>query len=686
MPTLKIYIIKIGVNTLEILAPVGGREQLIAAVRSGADAVYLGTSAFNARRNAENFGAFELNSIVQYCHGRGVKVYVTVNTLVFDREQTALLDEIEIITKAGPDAVIVQDLGVASLWRECCPDMPIHASTQMTIHDLNGAAIAKQLGFTRIVPARELNLSEIRTIHNSGLEIECFVHGALCMCISGGCYLSAVLGGRSGNRGMCAQPCRLNFTAPSGRSYALSLKDMSYISHIKELQDAGVCSLKIEGRMKRPEYVAAAVTACRAALNGSEPDMEKLKAVFSRSGFTDGYLTGQRNLNMFGSRSLEDIKASSSVLSHLTGLYRTERASTAVNMQLVMSKNAPCQLTVTDGTVTTSCSGEPAQNTVSRPTDMQTARRYLSRTGGTPFYLNKLEISSPGNLTLPTSSLNSLRRNALEKLLTLRSVPIVRTFHRPEIKPQNIYRPKSTHIRLRFQTLEQFFDDENCEIVIPLKELVKNPELIKQLGSRLLCELPAMHFDSLDQQLSSLKSIGLKKLLGGNIGDFEIAKRHMLELHGGHGLNILNTRSLNEYAKLGLIDATLSFEMNMKSIEQLGGSISRGIIAYGHLPLMNMRVCPAQGKNGCGNCSGYPVLKDRKGVIFPLICYKKKYVTLLNSLPLDIMGKYIAPLDFLTLYFTLESKAECKQVLSRYLNRQKSSSHSTGGLYYRELK
>lgn len=671
---------------MEILAPVGGQEQLIAAVRSGADAVYLGTSSFNARRNAKNFGTLELDTAVKYCHGRGVKVYVTFNTLVFDREQNALLKEMEAIAKAGPDAVIVQDIGVAALWRECCPDMPLHASTQMTIYDLNGAAIAKRLGFTRIVPARELTLNELRTLRNCGLEIECFVHGALCICISGGCYLSSVLGGRSGNRGMCAQPCRLNFTAPDGHSHALSLKDMSYIKHIRQLKDAGVCSLKIEGRMKRPEYVAAAVTACRAALNGSDPDMDTLKAVFSRGGFTDGYLTNNRNRSMFGSRSTADIKASTNVLSSLAGLYRTERSNIAVNMRLTLKKNVPSRLTVTDGVFSTNCLCEPAQDTITRPTDLDTARRFLSRTGGTPFYLEQLEFDSPGDLTLSSSALTSLRRNALEKLLELRSTSLSRSFHKPKTLTKSIYHPNSTQIRLRFETLEQFFDDGKCEIVLPLHELIKKPEIIKSVGSRLLCELPALHFDSLDKPLSELKAMGLKKLLGNNLADFAIAEKHMLELHGGYGLNILNTRTLDEYTKLGLVDATLSFEMNMTSVKNLGGTIPRGIIAYGRLPLMNMRVCPVQSSNGCAGCTGFSMLKDRKGFSFPVICHQKKYFTLLNSLPLDIADKYIAPLDFLTLYFTCESKEQCRQVLHRYIKGEAPATISTGGLYYRELK
>jgi putative protease len=287
----------------EILAPAGGREQLLAAVRCGADAVYLGAKNFNARRNAENFEEESLADTVAYCHARNVAVHVALNTLVMDSELPLLEAEAASIAESGADAVIAQDLAAAKLIRERCPGIALHASTQMTVHNLAGIHMLEDLGFSRVVLARELSFEEIAMlVSQAAIETEVFVHGALCMCVSGGCYLSSVLGGRSGNRGLCAQPCRLDFDNGE-RGHALSLKDMSYITHIKELAEAGVASLKIEGRMKRPEYVAAAVTACREALAGREPDLDTLRAVFSRQGFTDGYYTGRRTTEMFGYRS-----------------------------------------------------------------------------------------------------------------------------------------------------------------------------------------------------------------------------------------------------------------------------------------------------------------------------------------------------------------------------------------------
>ena len=331
---------------MEILAPAGGKEQLIAAVYSGADAVYLGTKGFNARRKADNFGEDELKKAVAWCHGRGVRVHVTVNTLVTDGELPALYETVREVAGSGADAVILQDLAAAALFRAHVPDLPRHASTQMSIHNAEGALLAKELGFSRVILARELSLSEIRKIREKvDIELECFVHGALCMGVSGQCLLSAFLGERSGNRGLCAQPCRLDFRAGE-RSYALSLKDACLIPYCRELAEAGVTSLKIEGRLRRPEYVAAAVDACRKSLAGEEPDLTDLEKVFSRSGFTDGYLRGKRDLSMFGRRTEEDKADSAAVLGRLSGLYRREMSRVEVDMDLKLKPGENVELRV----------------------------------------------------------------------------------------------------------------------------------------------------------------------------------------------------------------------------------------------------------------------------------------------------------------------------------------------------
>ena len=418
----------------EILAPVGGRQQLLAAVRCGADAVYFGLQDFNARRNAENFGNEDLPEVVSYCHERGVKVFVTINTLVLDTELKAMRAAVDTACASRCDGLIVQDLAVASYAMERWPQVPLVASTQMAVHNAEGVQLLKSMGFKRAVLARELTLSEIKDIYDrTGMELEAFVHGAHCMSLSGACYLSSMIGGRSGNRGLCAQPCRLDCSV-CGRDHALSLKDLSYVTHIRELAEAGVRSLKIEGRMKRAEYVAAAVTACRDAIEGRVPDLQTLRAVFSRSGFTDGYLVGKRDLSMFGYRTKEDVTAAPGVLDSLAALYEKEPQNVPVDMLLYAQAGEPVQLSAScaaasgripaegyegienSGQISAAVSGEFPQKARNLPLTEEFARRSLSKTGGTPYYLRDLVLCAGDGLMIPTSELNGLRRSALEAL------------------------------------------------------------------------------------------------------------------------------------------------------------------------------------------------------------------------------------------------------------------------------
>ena len=408
----------------EILAPAGGEAQLRAAVTCGADAVYLGLRGFNARAGAENFAESTLAQTVGWCHARGVRVYVTLNTLITDRELPRWLQSLDAVAAAGADGVIVQDLGLAGVIRRRYPTLPLHASTQMSVHNLAGARQLEQLGFDWVVLARELTAAEIGAIcSGTSLQCEVFVHGALCMSVSGQCYLSSMLGERSGNRGRCAQPCRLNFQS-HGRSHALSLKDLTLTDRLRELESLGVASFKIEGRLKRPEYVAAAVTACRDSLEGRTPDLETLRSVFSRGGFTDGYYTGRRDLSMFGVRSREDTAATAEVLGRLAALTRNEVGHLPVDMALTLSPHAPASLCVTDGVHRITVTGEIPQKAISRATDEILARRALEKCGGTPFYLQRLECRIAPGLMLPLSALNRLRAAALTALEEARSVVV----------------------------------------------------------------------------------------------------------------------------------------------------------------------------------------------------------------------------------------------------------------------
>ena len=674
----------------EILAPVGGKEQLFAAVRSGANAVYLGAKNFNARRNASNFEDFELPEIVSYCHARNVKVHVVLNTLVMDSEIPALMEEIKNVALSGADAVIVQDLAVAKLVREICPSMEMQASTQMTIHDLAGALEAQNLGFNRAVLSRELSLDEIKYIsERTDIELEAFVHGALCMCMSGCCYLSSVLGGRSGNRGLCAQPCRLDFRFGE-KNHALSLKDMSHIEHIRELASAGVCSFKIEGRMKRPEYVAAAVTACRAALNGEKPDIESLRAVFSRQGFTDGYFTGKRTPDMFGFRSHEDVTAADKVLKNLANLYKDEANLVPLKMELFISETAPSLLKVSDRKNTVSVTGGICEKAMRAPTDKALAERYLSKTGGTPFYLSELEFSAEGEPIIAAGELNEMRRNALAQLSEMREKVLPHSVSDFEIPKFEKHIAKNTAIRIRAEKFEQVLLENDAEaIILPLSEIEKHPEAIEKFSEKLFAELPALVFafdeEKIKERLSALYKKGLRHALCENICTLRLAKDCGLTVHGGYGLNILNSLALEEYEKLGVSDATVSFELSSPKIRDLGGNIKRGILGYGYLPLMRMRACPIKKASGCKNCPGKGKIKDRMGKEFTYLCFEKKFGTLLNSVPLYVADKDFSGIDFMTLWFTTETPENCERIYKMFKNKVPADFEKTNGLYFREL-
>lgn len=674
----------------EILAPAGGKEQLVAAVRSGANAVYIGVKNFNARRNASNFEDSELSETVSYCHARGVKVHVTLNTLLMDSEIPAVIEEIKNIAKAGVDAVIVQDLAVAKLVREICPTLEMHASTQMTIHNLAGALEAKRLGFSRAVLSRELSLDEIKYIADrADIELEAFVHGALCMCMSGCCYLSSVLGGRSGNRGLCAQPCRLDFRFGE-KDHALSFKDMSHIEHIGELARAGVCSFKIEGRMKRPEYVAAAVAACKAALAGETPDLDSLRAVFSRQGFTDGYFTGKRTPEMFGFRSHEDVTAADKVLKSLTLLYKDEPKFVPVQMSLSISESAPSVLKISDGENEVSVTGGICEKALCAPTDKALAERYLSKTGGTLFYLDSLDFSAEGEPVISASELNEMRRSALSELLEIRGKTVSKPVNEIPLPKTKKHFSAKNALRIRAEKFEQIaFENEAEAIILPMSEIEKHPEAIEKFGEKLFAELPAIIFpldeEKIKSRLSALYEKGLRRVLCENICAIRLAKDCNMEIHGGHGLNILNSIALEEYEQLGVFDATVSFELSAPKIRDLGGNIRRGILGYGYLPLMRMRACPLRKTDGCKNCPGNGKIKDRKGKEFTYLCFEKKFGTLLNSLPLYVADKDFSGIDFTTLWFTTETPEACRKIYNTFSKKAPADFEKTNGLYFREL-
>ena len=686
----------------EILAPAGSFDSLIAAVQCGADAVYLGGKGMNARRSAGNFDAEELRRAVEYCHLRDVKVYQTINIVMFQHETDEAIDTIRQAAEAGEDAVLTQDLAIARMVRECAPSLPIHASTQMSIHNIEGVRLCEELGFSRAVLARELTAGEIAAIcAATPLEIEVFVHGALCMSVSGQCYLSSMIGGRSGNRGLCAQPCRLPFSTDGGGEYALSLKDLSLADRIGELTRMGVASLKIEGRMKRPEYVAAAVTAVRRAREGEPVDFETLRSVFSRSGFTKGYFDGKIDREMFGRRQKEDVTSAAGVLGELEKLYAKENPLVPVTMEFTAGAGEAVVLTVRDrdGHAVT-VTGEAPLLAEKKPTDADRARQNLAKTGGTPYYAEVIDCTIGPGLLVPASALNALRREALEELTARRSAvephPFTDRVPRLADAPADRRKPK-LRARVSAGQLTRRLAGYCDEFQVPLEEA----EDVLASGfvrpDQVIVEIPRILFDGAPKALELLRragELGVRRAWCGNLGAVTLAREAGLLPEGGYSLNVTNAYALRECARLGLGACELSFELDLGEARRLDGGLAKGILAYGYLPLMALRNCPIQAAKGCRACRGYESLIDRKGVAFTVDCgahdgRRREVSDLYNSVPLWLADRpeELRGFDFITLYFTRETPGVCERVAAAYAGEPGAYQPEarTRGLYYREV-
>ena len=686
----------------EILAPAGSFDSLIAAVQCGADAVYLGGKGMNARRSAGNFDAEELRRAVEYCHLRDVKVYQTINIVMFQHETDEAIDTIRQAAEAGVDAVLTQDLAIARMVRECAPSLPIHASTQMSIHNIEGVRLCEELGFSRAVLARELTAGEIAAIcAATPLEIEVFVHGALCMSVSGQCYLSSMIGGRSGNRGLCAQPCRLPFSADGGGEYTLSLKDLSLADRIGELTRMGVASLKIEGRMKRPEYVAAAVTAVRRAREGEPVDFETLRSVFSRSGFTKGYFDGKIDREMFGRRQKEDVTSAAGVLGELEKLYAKENPLVPVTMEFTAGAGEAVALTVRDrdGHAVT-VTGEAPLLAEKKPTDADRARQNLAKTGGTPYYAEVIDCTIGPGLLVPASALNALRREALEELTARRSAvephPFTDRVPRLADAPADRRKPK-LRARVSAGQLTRRLAGYCNEFQVPLEEAEDVLASGFVRADQVIVEIPRILFDGAPKALELLRragELGVRRAWCGNLGAVTLAREAGLLPEGGYSLNVTNAYALRECARLGLGACELSFELDLGEARRLDGGLAKGILAYGYLPLMALRNCPIQAAKGCRACRGYESLIDRKGVAFTVDCgahdgRRREVSDLYNSVPLWLADRpeELRGFDFITLYFTRETPGVCERVAAAYAGEPGAYQPEarTRGLYYREV-
>ena len=687
-------------SKIEILAPVGNEEMLRAAVFSGADAVYLGFSGFNARTSANNFNADTLKDAVAFCHARGVAVHVALNTTVYGGELPALEQAIRAVAASGADAVICQDLAVATLIGKIAPRLPRHGSTQMSVHSLQGALELKELGFTRVVLARELSMPEVEHItKHCGIETECFVHGALCMCVSGQCYMSAFLGGRSGNRGSCAGPCRLPFEANAlpegkpGRLHHLSLKDNSVIDKLDKLQALGVASAKIEGRLRTPEYVAAAVSACLAGREGRAYDRDLLKNAFSRSGFTSGYLDGKIDGTMFGVRSEADAEQTKKTLPMLRELYRRERSRVPVKMKLEIEEGGE-KLTVTDADGSKAFAYGDAEPQPARTDPTESLHRSLAKTGGTPFAVEDQDITvemDGGTWFVPGGAVNELRREALDALLKKREVlrPWPTTEEHVPALPLRTLPPHRT-LRARFESWEQVPEralDGIEYLILPIAQADRVP---REWRAKTLLELPRVMFGKLEEdtarRIAATQDAGFAGYEVSNIAHLRLCRG--LPMSGSFGLNITNQLAAQFYADNGLGSMLILPEVKDSDISTIapthnGRPVPTGVLVYGHMPLMITRACPLQNIHDCAHCDKTGVLTDRKAKKFPVRC-GLGVRTIYNPVPIYMGDKPGAlTVDYGVAYFTLESREEAAKILEMIRTHAPFEGDFTRGLYFK---
>ena len=630
-------------------------------------------------------------------------MHLAVNTLLRDDELPRALELIRFACSLPVDAVLVQDLGLLLRLRACAPELPLHASTQMSLHTPQGAAAAKELGFSRAVLSRELTKEKSAPSMarwRSSWNISCTAR--LCMSVSGQCYFSAMLGSRSGNRGMCAQPCRLPFAAPGGTGHDLSLKDLSLIGRLSEFREIGVCSAKIEGRMKRPEYVAAAVAACRLDADGKPVPPEllhDLQAVFSRSGFTTGFFDAPargKTRPLFGVRSKEDAAAAASVLGSLHGLTREEYPRVPVRLTLRAAAGEPLVLRAEDGdgfcAEARGIVPEPART---RPADAEACAERLRKTGGTPFFAQSVTCSVDPGLSLPASVLNSLRRDVLDQAAAPARGPRGRSrLRRCRFAPRRTAAPARR--RCAPASPPGTCRRRQRGARSAMSRGTPQPSVSASCGKRafpwgLSCRAASSAWKSWPPRACArAAAAGVRDCWTGNLGAARLARECGCTVHGGFSLNAANTAALEQLRQFGLADTELSVELTLAQGEALGGDLPRGLVAYGRLPLMLTRACPAaNGPKGCLHCARTgpaPVLTDRRGARFPVQC-AGACSEVLNSVPLELSDRLgaLAWADFLALRFTTESVPEQGEVLRRYLTGGTPPGPYTRGLTARGI-
>ncbi len=690
---------------MELLSPAGSRAALEAAVQSGADAVYMGFGAFNARRNAKNFTDEEFADAVAYCHLRGVRVFLTLNTLLTDRELPQAAEVLRKASQMGVDAVLVQDWGVLTLAQAVTPDLPIHASTQMSLFTSGGARWAERLGMERVVLARELCRDDIAAVcRHCGAEIEVFVHGALCMCYSGQCTMSALIGQRSGNRGACAQPCRLPYgvNGPCKNQFPLSLKDANLSAYLQELGDMGVACLKLEGRMKRPEYVAVITAIYRRLIDEKRgPTAEESRALeqaFSRSGFTDGYYRRRKGPAMFGTRP-ENAPEPRELFSEARKLYENgEHKQIPITMQANIRTGQPAALTVSDGVHAVTVTGPVPEAARNRALTAEDTAERLQKTGGTVFRCETAEVDVGDGLMLTAAAINGLRRDALEALAAARTaVPQRRSLPTPALPEGETFSPAAPGLTCSIARLDQLTETlaHGAEMIYVPIELL--PGLKDYRGRAKLCAvLPRVWRDGDEAGFRKILETtpALSAVSIGNAGHMAIVEGLPLERRGDFGLNVFNSRAVAFWQGQGLDSVTVSFELRHQQVRELRKYLPCEGIVYGRLPLMVTENCMTGNAGNCRGdkrlCDGENALTDRTGARFPLLGQYGCRCEIENSRTLFLADKpewRSCGLTWARLRFTTESPTQCDAVLRRYQDEGDwTPEEFTRGLFYRGVE
>ena len=694
---------------LELLSPAGSPEAVAAAVQNGADAVYMGFGGFNARRGAKNFTDEEFAAAVEYCRVRSCKVYVTLNTLVSDRELPEALRLAEKASSLGADAILVQDLGLAAILHQALPDIPLHASTQMSIHNLAGVEAAAEMGITRAVLARELSLEQIAHIAaHSPIETEVFVHGALCMCHSGQCYMSSLIGRRSGNRGMCAQPCRLEYSM-GGRmdDHPLSLKDNCLVQYLDLLDKAGVSCVKIEGRMKRPEYVALVTGIYAQAIrNGKAPtedEMLQLEEIFSRQGFTQGYFKGERGREMFGVREEND-RAGARLFAEIRKSYTgTEARRVPVHFFAVVRTGEEVRAAAQDADGNRAVAVGPVpQPAVKQALNTSALTEQFYKTGGTPFSCAGVDCQIEPGLFLPAAALNDLRRQLLASLTEQRRARPDRRVLPAPLPPVDIGRDTPPALCFQVSGGDQLSPElaalQPARLYVPLELLTErfyDLEPFVQAGTEIAAVLPRVitgnEEEQVRQMLDKCRVFGIREALVGNMGHVRLARLAGYQIRGDFGLNCFNSYSLETLRRAGFLSATVSFELRLSQIRDLKKPLDTELIGYGRLPLMITDNCIIKNSYGRCGCQTQNTLSDRRGALFPVMREFGCRNQIFNSDKLFLADKPEAFSDLglaaVRLLFTTESARECVEVAKSYLGQSDYRPNGlTRGLYFRGVE